>query len=146
MSRQLTFEQLPKRRAVFIGLRKHTDTSWIIDNTSDCFRVKIDNSVYKSSSAYVFRIAINEFYCQIQCDLSARFTTKELAMEYMETGRINCIRPCTHYDKECKQKRKRIVNESLNWQYTYFVLFNKKVTFRPYTDMNGVYVSDIITH
>lgn len=148
MPRQLTFDQLPKRRGVCVALKKHSPDSWLVvdpDRYSTCYKSKIDQSIYNSSYAYVFRMALNESHQQIQCDLDARFKTMTHATEYLENGKLKCTYPCRHPNRECKQQRKPVSNTSENWQYAYFVLHKRKFTFRPYTTTHNRIVCKIIT-
>jgi hypothetical protein len=148
MSRQLKLEQLRPRRSVSIGLIKRAPDTWIVvkpKTTPNCLAIRLDESIYLSTRAHVFRLAINEKYAQIQCDLKATFIKQKSALEYLYHGKIKCSPPCRHTDRECKQRCVPVKNNSELWEYAYFVIYHKKLTFRPYTDIGGIKHCNVAT-
>lgn len=137
--RQITLYDLPRPQYVSFGIRKVEKRRWkIVKHTihPDSFKVQLSRTLFVSERAYVFSLGLNELYGEFHFELIAKFSNRQWAQEFMASGKVDCINLCIH-DKECRQRKPPIANLSPFWQHTYFILYNKKVQFYPYTLING---------
>lgn len=140
MQRQLTLFELPQTRFVSVAIRKAGKKVWKVvkpSNHPKAMKIQLSTSLFNSDKAYVFSLALNEKYRQHDFELEAKFPNKEMARQFMKHGQVTCrTDPCSHHT-ECQKRKKPIANRSPYWQYTYFLLYQKKIEFLTYTLRDG---------